>query len=401
MNYGSYTANVHSQQDVISSETLPHIVTGRLYRVIPAAGTITLTIPNAVNVPDGWWFIVEQIGEGTVIVQSMDATFIKILNTHEQSITVQDIGISYDIITSYGYGLNGGGIELALVSLTPKETLEVPKGYLLVAAISNGTATNFKIGTSDGLDDIIADTNIVPNYVIDKFDYSGSSRDLFLEASSNVDIVLVFFKINATTALPDIETANLVERNNGLTIFSFEIANNITIPNGSEINLFNPTNGMLSTNGTLTISGDSWDRMTTFDNEYIRPDEYLHTQNPHHGIETEFFARIPTIIGGAVARGLIMELRRRTAASPIIPVAIPGREVEVLTNQAVTTATLQRLPTRSIGNDDNYYVYGYTLFVNNQSGATITLPAGETIRIEVYNNYRKPISFNNLNSPNL
>lgn len=190
-------------------------------------------------------------------------------------------------------------------------------------------------------------------------------------------------------------------RNNGLTVFSFEVTNDIVISNNEEFNLFNSTNGMLSNNGVLTVSGDSWDRMIPFDGEYIKPDAYLHTKEPYQPIETDIFIRIPTDINGTVTRGVILEIRRRTAASPTIPLSIPQREVELLVNNNVETTTLQRLPTRSEGVNDNYNVFGYAPFIVNLSGGNITIPATKTIRIEYDNTYKKPVSFNTLNSPNL
>ena len=168
-------------------------------------------------------------------------------------------------------------------------------------------------------------------------------------------------------------------RNNGLTVFSFVVGADITVTNNAEFNIFNAVNGMSSSNGVLTISGDSWDRMTLFDNDYIKPDAYQHTVEPFMPIETDVFCRIPTSLGGAVARGIIVEIRRRTAASPTIALPIPNREVELLTNTAVETATLQRLPTRSAGSTDNYYTYGYTLFLVNTSGTSVVIPEGEVI----------------------
>lgn len=191
------------------------------------------------------------------------------------------------------------------------------------------------------------------------------------------------------------------ERNQGVTIFNFVINNAITIQGGASFNLFNSTNGMFSNNGTLSISGDSWDRTTIFDGDFIRPDTYLHSKNPYQSIETNIFARIPVDLNGNNARSVRLEVRRRTTANPTTPLAIPNRGIELFINTQISAATLQNLPTRSEGITDNYNVFGYALYVVSQTNNTVTLSAGQTIRVEITNTYKKPIFFKTLQSSNL
>jgi hypothetical protein len=84
-----------------------------------------------------------------------------------------------------------------------------------------------------------------------------------------------------------------------------------------------------------------------------------------------------------------------------VPVAIPYREIEIISSVLPGFSSVQNLPTRSVGADDNYYRFGYGLFIRNISGATLTIPAGGVIRIEFYNKYKKPVIFNTLISNNI
>lgn len=190
------------------------------------------------------------------------------------------------------------------------------------------------------------------------------------------------------------------ERNKGLTIFSFTLTNGINMPNSSEWNIFNSTDGMSSSNATLSISGDEWNRMTLFENEYIRPDQYSHSDEEYRGIETLVFARIPITVGSG-SRPLKMEIRRRTAASPTVPVAIPQRDVEILGDSRSDSIPIQRMPTRSAGATDNYYVYGYALYIVNNSGVAADIPSGLPIRLEILDIYDKRAIFSPLTSPNV
>lgn len=178
---------------------------------------------------------------------------------------------------------------------------------------------------------------------------------------------------------------------NGRYFLQFTVTNAIPIADGVEYNLFNNTDGMLSSNGTLTTTGDAWDQPVVIDSEYLTPDTYTDTDTPYADIETAIFLNVPVSISGTTVRPVCIEVRRRTSGSPTVPLAIPGREVEKLVNNNVTVLSTERLPTRSSGSSDNYYVYGFAPFLINDTGSNITIPAASIIRIEVFNSYRKPI----------
>lgn len=180
-------------------------------------------------------------------------------------------------------------------------------------------------------------------------------------------------------------------RLNGRYFLQFAVQNDITILNGTSFNLFNSTNGMFSPNGTLTFGGDVWDQGTIIDNDYLRPDDYLDTDQPYADIETSIFVNVPCSISGSQVNTVNFELRRRTGASPTVPVAIPGREIVELVNNNVLTLSVERIPTRSAGISDNYYLYGFSPFIDNNSGSTITISGTTTIRVEVFNQYRRPL----------
>jgi hypothetical protein len=192
-------------------------------------------------------------------------------------------------------------------------------------------------------------------------------------------------------------------RTSGLNVFSFVVTNAIEILNSAEFNLFNNTNGIFSVNGTLTHSFDSWDRMNVIDESFIRPDPYLHSEEPYQSIDTDVFVRLSTsFTGGATSvRSFVALIKRRTPANPNNPTAIPDREIEIISSSVPGFSSLQNLPTRSVGANDNFYLFGYGLFIRNISGVTITIPVGGVIRIEFYNKYKKPIIFNSLTSNNI
>jgi hypothetical protein len=188
-------------------------------------------------------------------------------------------------------------------------------------------------------------------------------------------------------------------RNQGLTIFSATLTNAITISDGSSFNIFNSTDGLFSSNASLTISGDTWNRMSQFESDYIRPDPYTHTEESYRQIETLVFVRSGIDVGSG-SRPVKFEIRRRTSSSPTAPVAIPSRDVEIVSDSRSESISVQRLPTRSSGASDNYYVYGYGIYFSNNSGQSITIPAGASIRIEVLDIYARTGTFNTLTSPN-
>ena len=170
----------------------------------------------------------------------------------------------------------------------------------------------------------------------------------------------------------------------------------VNIADGTAYNLFNNTDGMFSNVANLTTTNRPWSTMTQNSGEYLSPDEYQQTETPFQHLETEIFVNIPVAVSGNQARGLTVEIRRRTAASPTVPVAVPNRGVEVVINANTSLIPVQRIVTRSEGSADSYYVYGYGIFINNTSGNTVTINSGTVVRVEIRNQYDRPVRFNNL-----
>lgn len=170
----------------------------------------------------------------------------------------------------------------------------------------------------------------------------------------------------------------------------------VNIADGAVYNLFNNTDGMFSNLANLITTNRPWSIMTLKDGEYLSPDEYLQTELPYQHLETDLFINIPVAISGSQARGLTVEIRRRTTASPTVPVTIPSRGVELLLNANSELIPVQRVVTFSEGAADSYYVYGYAPFIRNDSGNTITIASGTVVRIRIGNTYDRPIRFNRL-----
>jgi hypothetical protein len=104
---------------------------------------------------------------------------------------------------------------------------------------------------------------------------------------------------------------------------------------------------------------------------------------------------------GSGSRPIKMEIRRRTSTSPTTPVAIPFRDVEIISDSRSDSVSLQRMPTRSSGVNDNYYVYGYGIYISNDSGQSIEIPAGGAIRVEILDVYARTATFSTLTSSNI
>ena len=288
-------------------------------------------------------------------------------------------------------GLIFTGSIQKLVSIDPSSTLSANEIYLY---IQTDTGEDFWLTNQDTSSINIA---VITGFVRVRLFQNILS---FLGATG----IKRCFALDSIGRPIDISAAEVVKRvadpsdyrNADNVTLEYTFDQTVNIPDGSAYNLFNSTDGMFSNPANLTTTNREWSTMTLKGGEYLSPDEYQQTELPFQHLETEIFANIPVDINGNQVRGITFEVRRRTPASPTVPVAIPSRGVELFLNANATLIPAQRLVTRSEGASDSYYVYGYAPFIRNDSGNTITINSGTVVRVEIRNQYDRPIRFNQL-----
>lgn len=283
-----------------------------------------------------------------------------------------------------------GSIE-TLIPLDPASTLSANEIYLY---IQTDTGEDFWLTNQDTVSINVA---VIPGFVRVRLFQTVFS---FLGATG----IKRCFALDSIGRPIDIDSPEVVKRatnsddfrNADVTIVEYTFDNAVTVADGAAFNLFNSTDGLFSNPANLVLERDPWAAYTVIDNDYLRPDEYQHTESPYLSIETEIYFNLPISLSGTQVNDVQFEIRRRTAASPTVPVAIPNRSFTRLVNGNVNFLSVARIPTRSAGATDNYYVYGYGLYLVNSSGSTITIPAGSVAHLEVKNLYHKAVRFNKL-----
>lgn len=287
-------------------------------------------------------------------------------------------------------GMNFTGIIEKLVPLDASSALSSNNIYVYIQA---STGEEFWLTNVDsGLNVAITGGNVRVRLFNTIFSVIGSSR---IKRCFVLDSVGRPIDLDADEVVKRVTSAKDYRNADNVTL-SYTFDQTVDILDGSSYNLFNDTDGMFSNLANLTTTNRPWSTMTQKDGDYLRPDEYQQTELPFQHIETELFINLPITISGNQVRGITAEVRRRTAASPTVPVAIPSRGVELPLNANSELIPVQRLVTRSEGAADNYYVYGYAPFVRNDSGNTVRINSGTVVRVEIRNQYDRPILFNNL-----